>query len=297
MARLTLVTLFLLMWNISAGAQCFAPLEDSSSTKTSDWKDLVKFTQSVQETGVIRSQPIASGYGDKINLDYYSITFRKHPTRSLSEVFRDIRRHFNSFAHEGETVFEEPAEFSVVPYRGTSSRDDQLATRNNSLWGSANPQHAVMSFILSSYTPAIARVSATARGITVVKKKASVVTTCATSTDFIFSTVKTEKDGYHPVNGNRGFGIKDNKDGTWTFYTMGADREGMMDLGVEYVGNHVLHLGLVEGIPKGPDAVFQAGHIFWVHFFTNLMGYLDRVGMTVNYASFVKNSHRYPYQP
>lgn len=297
MTRLTLLSLFLLTWSIPTRAQCFTPLQDHSSTKTSDWKDLVKFTQNIQEAGVIRLQPIASGYGDKINLDFYSITFRKPPTRSLSEVFRDIRRHFNSFAHEGETVYEEPAEFSVVPYRNSSSPDDQVSMRNNSLWGSEDPKGAVMSFVLSSYTPAFSMVSATVRGITLVKKKGDVVATCATATDFIFSTVKTEKDGYHPVNGNRGFGIKDNQDGTWTFYTMGADREAMTDLGIEYVGNHVLHLGLVQGIPSGPDAVFQAGHIFWLHFFSNLMGYLDRVGMTVNYDSFVKNSQRYPYQP
>src|SRR5262245_12160105 len=29
----------------------------------------------------------------------------------------------------------------------------------------------------------------------------------------------------HPVSGNRGFGIKDNGDDTWTFYSKAVDRE------------------------------------------------------------------------
>ncbi len=41
---------------------------------------------------------------------------------------------------------------------------------------------------------------------------------------FTFSTVKSPYDGFHPVSGNREFGIFQNPSGGYTFYTMGVDR-------------------------------------------------------------------------
>ena len=38
------------------------------------------------------------------------------------------------------------------------------------------------------------------------------------------------------MSGNRGFGLRDNGNGTWTFYTKGADRETKADSGVPYRG-------------------------------------------------------------
>jgi hypothetical protein len=44
------------------------------------------------------------------------------------------------------------------------------------------------------------------------------------SHSFIFSTIVTPFDGYHPVSGNRKFGIYTDNSGGFTFYTMGVDR-------------------------------------------------------------------------
>jgi hypothetical protein len=44
------------------------------------------------------------------------------------------------------------------------------------------------------------------------------------SHSFIFSTLVTPLDGYHPVSGNREFGIHTDNSGGFTFYTMGVDR-------------------------------------------------------------------------
>lgn len=44
------------------------------------------------------------------------------------------------------------------------------------------------------------------------------------SLNFTFSTLITPLDGYHPVSGNRRFGIYTDINGGYTFYTMGVDR-------------------------------------------------------------------------
>lgn len=41
---------------------------------------------------------------------------------------------------------------------------------------------------------------------------------------FTFTTMATERDGMHPVAGNRRFGIQPHSSGGWTFYLLGVDR-------------------------------------------------------------------------
>ena len=298
MIRSFLTALLVLTFCSHATSQrCFDPLQPVTSTNAADWNDLVKFVPpAVQEEGVVRLQTIDSGYGNKINLDFYSITFRKDPTRSLPEVFRDLRTHFSSFAHAEATAYTDASGNYFLPYRSTSAADDRLSIQNKKLWESANPKGAVMSFVLRYHTPALA-LAATLRGLKIVLEQGDVLVTCANPTDFIFSTVYTEKDTYHPVNGNRGFGIKENTDGkTWTFYSKGADRETKMDSGLPYFGNVALHNGAMSPeIEKGPDAVFQAGDKFWREFFSNMAEFLNREGLTVDDLSFIRNTSRHDY--
>jgi hypothetical protein len=275
---------------LAVAQQCFAPLSNPLSNNKADWKDLVERVPDVSAAEVTRLQTIASGTGDKINLDFYSITVRKHPTKSLSVVFREIRQHFGSFAYNGASGVEGASENFFRPYQYS---DSSLRMRNKALWESETPKGAVMSFILASYAPALARTS-TLRGIRPVLEQGDVVVTCANATDFIFSTVRTVNGGYHPVSGHRGFGIRDNGDGTWTFYSKGADRE------TDYLPNNGLKRGArnppIEGSMFNPnqDAVFQAGHLFWLEFFANVIDYLNPAGMTLT-SPFVKNSKRYTY--
>lgn len=282
-------------------AQCFSPLSDPQSNKTSNWKDLVDFLPAdVKADGVKAIQTIAAAYGDKINLDFYAITFKKPSGRALDAIFKDLRMRFATFAHHGPTLYSEASQTYFLAYRGSSSSNDALQMHNNKLWQSSNPKGAVMSFVLAHYAPALI-VPATLTGVRVVQEQGDVLVTCASSTDFIFSTVTTVKDGYHPVSGNRGFGLRDNGNGTLTFYTKGADRECRMESGLEYGGNVLLRRGVkspeIEGSPtkQNPDAVFEAGHNFWLEFFGNLIDYLDNSGMTANSAAFIKNTHRYDY--
>src|SRR5262249_6332040 len=61
----------------------------------------------------------------------------------------------------------------------------------------------------------------------------SVLLGSASPQRWIFSTVWTPDDEWHPVSGNREFGYVEDADGGYTFYTRGADRlSGVLDLGV-----------------------------------------------------------------
>jgi hypothetical protein len=292
--------------------KCFDPLSGGkakSSTNPADndrkdWDQLVQWAHPhADQEGVVRVQEIPDGMGP-INLDFYSITFKKHPTKSLSDEFLDLRAHFNIFAHRGAGPYEQESATYFLPYRGSGSVTDALGARNKSLWESSEPTGAVMSFVLDNHTPALA-FAATLKGIKIVLEQGDVVVTCATPLQFIFSTVYTRADGFHPVNGNRGFGIRDNGDGTWTFSTMGADRETKVataelenghKVDQQYFGNIALQLGFPDrGIPPGADALFVAGDKFWREFFSNLEDYLDHAGLTVNPGSFIRNTNRYPY--
>lgn len=284
-------------------AQCFLPLSNGASNIPSDWADMVTRKPIVNDAAVKSVLTIDSGRGDKINLDFYSVTFSKNSSKTLATVFREIRQHFSSFAHPGATTSENAMETYFKPYQASAAQDDAVRRRNKDLWDSPDPKGAVMSFTLASYTPALA-LKNTLRGFRIVQEQGDVVVTCATDTDFVFSTVNTINGGYHPVSGNRGFGIKDNGNGTWTFYSKGADRETRVlpISGLDsYFGNTQLKRGArnppIEGSVLQPnqDAVFQAGHLFWLEFFPNLMEYLDREGMKVEGNSFIRNSNRYSY--
>lgn len=149
-----------------------------------------------------------------------------------------------------------------------------------------------MTFVLDSFPPAFI-LSAT--GFQPVVEQGDVLVTCSSSRDFIFSTVKTKEDGWHPVNGNRGFGIKDNGNGTWTFYTMGVDRTSSsfsVSMAESFLAPIIPH---IPSEIKPEERMFYLGDKFWIKFFGAIEDDLNHQGMTVQ--SFDRNSNRYPYSP
>jgi hypothetical protein len=277
--------------------QCFKPLTDPQSKNTADWNDLVNLSSNLLKPGVIEIQKIEDGLGP-INLDFYSVTFKKNSTADLTATFLQIRKAFPLFAHTSASSYGDESSQYFGPYFETGV-GDSYGLANQQLWNSGVPRGALMGFVLDNHAPALA-LAATLKGMKIVLEKGDVLVTCSVMTQIIVSTVQTVADGYHPVSGNRGFGLRENDDGTWTFYTMGADRQaGVHTAGspsAPYFGNLALSLGFPDrGIPPGPDAVFYAGDKFWREFFGNLEDYLDQHGMTVKADSFIRNSHRYQY--
>lgn len=90
----------------------------------------------------------------------------------------------------------------------------------------------------------------------------AVVVSCQTPTEFLFSTVKvgsanTYSDpGWHPVSGNRAFGVRDNGDDSLTIFVKAADR--VVDAGI-------------FATPIVPnEKIFGQGHKVWLQMLDNL---------------------------
>ena len=118
-------------------------------------------------------------------------------------------------------------------------------------------------------------------GFNMTRQNGDVQATCASDTDFIFSTVDAEKDDEHPVSGNRGFGLKDNLDGTWSFYSMGADR---------LTDDLINKVRIPQLSNRGKD-VFELGEDFWISFYGELSKKLGNDGLEPQ--ALFRNSCRY----
>ncbi len=252
------------------------------SRDVANWKDLRDHSppDSEKKPGVTAFQRVADGRGDKINLDFYSTTFAKPANRTLEAVFKDLRQHFQEFA-QGPS-----RKYDFFPYPNDDP-DNPNSKPNFALWTADSPLGVVMRFHLINL-PGLS-VSSKSQYYFFTVKTGDVQCTCATTHDFIFTTLETKEGKKHPVAGNRGFGLKDNGDGTWTFYTKGADRESA------YFGNSLLSS---EGsiVHNVVPTVFDEGHKFWLYFFDNLHSYLNAQGMKVEMSKYVnQNSARETY--
>lgn len=172
-------------------------------------------------------QPIENGYGP-INLDYYPVSVSQLPIISGTQWTADellvyLRNHFNDFI---DTSF---AEFA--PYD---------ADIDGATWAAADPTGAVVHIDMRFGGPAANPDDGT------------VVVSEAANSYWIFSTLWSTGDLYHPVSGNRGFGYNVEDDGSYTFYTWGADRvtTWIDDLAAEsvFAGANGLWLSLQQGL-------------------------------------------------
>jgi hypothetical protein len=281
----------MILSSFEAHATCFSRPSDPASTNRADWNDLVNLSLPAPEQGVVQFQRISDGTGP-INLDYYSVTFRRHPSQSTTAFFQRLRRRFNVFV-QGQNK-----ENEFMPYGDDRGTGDPLARRNLALWESQNPKGAVMSFALATYPPILAAATARAalRRAYVVLEQGDVVATCTSDTDFVFSTVTTVRNDRHPVNGNRGFGLVDNGNGTWTFYTKGADRETKLYFGGLAARAMEFNLGRAKSLREAlqdEETVYRLGHQFWLGFFEKMMDDLNQQGLAVQ--GFTQNSKRYTF--
>lgn len=241
---------------------CFTTLQNPNSRDIANWRDLIDYVppDTSKAKDVIKFLWLdKDGQGQYINLDYYALTFKKHPTKSLEVFFLEMRQNFAFFTAG-------PAKkYAFRAYQSSNAENDSLRLDNEKRWRSIDHKGALMSFRLND--PFINFVNIPAEHapvITGVQKYGDVQSTCVSSTDFIFSTVQSEESGLHPVAGNRGFGIKDNGNGTWTFYSKAADRLS------NYQMNKVMR-----------TVTFEQGKKFWSFFYSNMKDYLNNQGLSV----------------
>ncbi|MCX4151463.1 MULTISPECIES: hypothetical protein [Paraburkholderia] len=245
----------------TACAECFKPLplDDLASRNVDYFRDLGDWRSPIKKARQVkRFLPPDSGVGDVVNVDFYYVVFKKPSDKSLAETFKTIRLHFDEFAR-GTT-----GDYDFQPY-GTLIDVSKYGEENRKKWRSDNPIGALMTFKLDTHYPnPVTGFQKAIKTIEFVNPWGSVQVTCATDTDFIFSTVEIDTGWEHPVAGSRGFGIRDAGNGNWMFYSKAFDRES------NAWGNKVA----VKG-------VFCYGHIFWLGFYSNMKDFLNRNGMSV----------------
>lgn len=172
-----------------------------------------------------RVQFIEDGWG-KVSTDLYSVQVNRLPKElpfdltkkvfpgvplkkvTAKLLLSHIRNNINRFVNTRNTRFSFYGE------------DRFEKAHNKSLWNSNNPRGALIHLdihVLRDLLPL---------GLNI--EDATVVVSASQNEHvrgyWIFSTVYTPENGYHPVSGNRQFGFVRNKDGTFTFFTKGADR-------------------------------------------------------------------------
>jgi hypothetical protein len=165
----------------------------------SEWNDLSSFIPPASVMTALENVPgnwniqeISNASGTKVNLDYFSSVVNTLPTidghqLSADEFISYIRKNINAFVDNT----------SFNPYRPS----------DGVLWQSDNPLSAVIT-------------------ITIMPDNGSVITSSFDNCCWVFTTIHAPfgADGTHPVSGNRQFGYKVNQNGTFEFYTKGADR-------------------------------------------------------------------------
>ncbi|MEP0266288.1 DUF2252 family protein [Dokdonia sp.] len=190
------VFLFFACLSFTSFSQCVKPITNES--KISQWDDIrniqvdgrinknIKFVQTISGTGV-----------RELNLDYYSIVIDK--PNDIDAFWNKFRLSFN------DLIFEDGKIETLYGSFQTYAKSDIEK------WESDNPIGALMSFTMLGVGK-------------IYREGGSVVLSCYSKNQWVFSTVTTDKDGFHPVSGNRAFGYIDNADGSITIYTKAADR-------------------------------------------------------------------------
>jgi len=184
--------------NVMTGKILAAPSESAlkrlKSTDYNFWKDLLTFEKTYSFKDIIdgntniRRQEMEKASGGTLNTDYYAATITKLPPGySAKQLNNLIRKNLNAFM-----------DFSVAIFYPTDPDSKKL-------WNSSNPTGAVMTF----QNP---------------MDNAGVVTSKAGRDYWVFTPIWSSSDWRHPLAGHREFGLTDNTNGTYTFYTRGVDR-------------------------------------------------------------------------
>lgn len=223
-------------------------LIDIECNQINDWRNLVTHqvpTNSILKinnmiannkltpaNGTYAIQYITGAKGAVVNLDYFSININSLPVKPNSmlkytpqEYLNYIRLNLNSFIN---TTYSNFSPSTITGYNEAQ------------IWNSINPINAVLHINIP------------------VAGDGSVMCTKYTNDSWIFTTLEVPfagypgYDGIHPVSGHREFGLKQNPNGTYTFYTRGVDRiSGMLD---DIVGSS----GVMGDPFQNPDALWNS---------------------------------------
>lgn len=208
------------------------------------WTDLVSFRPpaSVQravhndpDANNAQIQPIEDGSG-VVNLDYYPVRIETFPTvqgRTLrpADFVDHVRLNMNSMI---SISWFNPGSAYFIPW----------GNRHKQTWTSSSPTGAII--FLNLFGPDNAAVVCSAHGRGYWR-----FSTIYTSSSYYQRRGRRNPVLWHPVSGNREWGISPNDDGSYTFYTRAADRLTWSALPDEaYAIADDLWRGLQQGVSK-----------------------------------------------
>lgn len=186
------------------------------------WSDLLnmKHEQAIYDVlndvdGVAFIQDISEAKGLDVNLDYFSVNIDRLPNNiSPAEFLTTFRTNINSFINGELSNFVpfDPERWVTDNFRAEIVHIDMGDTH---AWYDGMFGGMIDGFLVDGnpwYNP----------------DDGSVIVTLQEENRWVFTTIYIESDSendyYHPVSGNREFGINANPDGSFTFYTAGVDR-------------------------------------------------------------------------
>ena len=189
-------------------------IENCISDEIEDWQDLLTFVPgdlveshlNNRGDGDWEIQNIRDASGAVLNIDYFGTTFDQFPEINGTPMTPD---QFFEYVHSNFFNFDD----------GCNSSFDFLDTNiDGSLWNSNNPLGSIIN--INIFGPD--------NGSVIVSQFDDAGCYCWT-----FTTItESQENGEHPVSGNRQFGITQNSDGSWTFFTRGVDRAIDNNLGI-----------------------------------------------------------------
>lgn len=139
--------------------------------------------------------------------------------------------------------------------------------KSEEMWNSNNPKGAIMTFhsFFSEYFSV---------------DDAAVLTSMSEPDYWVFTPVSTIHDAGHPLAGHRQFGLTNNQDGTYTFYTRAVD---LMYGPLDVLANHakkpmILPGGVMPTIIPQKGAFFDLANDLWNSVMENVVRYIEENG-------------------
>jgi RHS repeat-associated protein len=188
----------------------------------------------------VSPQNLSNSKGSVQNYDYYSASFTLPKNMTMNDVFNYLRENFTEFK-KGATQTE---------------KFDPAGRKEQALFTSNNPLSSVMKFTVDPGFP-----------LGLVKERMSVITSKfqmnENSMSWVFSPIYNDQSGAgHPLAGNRQFGIVNNGNNTYTFFTRGTDKA----------------YGYIDGF-KQKD-IFEGANSLWTNVISNFSNYINQQGGT-----------------
>ncbi len=211
--------------------------------------DSIKNSTANFDTSSLFVQTLNNASGAVVNCDFFPLKINQLPINNLTGI-RFTPNEFLEFFRKNIDSFSTPAaKFS--PYN-SGGLNDVAQYNKDSIKSLGAIVHIDMvqdgSVILSGYQNAYSPVG-------------------YQSHNFIFSTLVTPFDGYHPISGNRKFGIYTDNSGGFVFFTMGVDRISRRDF---EIGNNIKDFFGASG--------FEIADALWTGMQQNVINYINNSG-------------------